>query len=93
MAVAHVGSTRTLRAGSRHSPWVDGVGVAGVVWTRGTTTLGSAAAAWAGSSARSGLRLAVLLVVAIGDSASASISGSTSLCLWSSTSSLLPAAA
>ena len=46
--------------------------MAGVVWTHGTTTLGEAATAWAGSSARSGLRLAVLLVVAIGDSASAS---------------------
>jgi len=70
-AVAHIGSTRTSGAG-RRSPWVDGEGVAGVMEACGTTTLGSAAAAWAGSSARSGLRLAVLLVVAIGDSASAS---------------------
>ena len=46
-AVAHVGSTRTSGAGQR-SPWVDGEGVAGAVWTRGTTTHGSAAAAWLG---------------------------------------------
>ena len=32
----------------RRSPWVDGVGVAGVVEACGTTTHGSAAAAWLG---------------------------------------------
>ena len=44
---AHVDSTRASGAG-RRSPWVDGEGVAGAVWTRGTTTHGSAAAAWLG---------------------------------------------
>ena len=43
MAVAHAGSTRALGAGRRRSPWVDGVGVAGVTKTRcGTVVLGLA---------------------------------------------------
>ena len=40
MAVAHVGSTRTLRAGRRRSPWVDGVDVAGVMEACGSTRRG-----------------------------------------------------
>jgi len=35
VAVAHAGSTRALGAGRRRSPWVDGVGVAGVTKARG----------------------------------------------------------
>ena len=39
VSVAHAGSTRALGAGRRRSPWVDGVGVAGVMWTRGSGRL------------------------------------------------------
>ena len=52
--------------------WVDGEGVAGAVWTGGTTTHGLGGGSLAWSSAWSELRLAVLLVVAVGDLASAS---------------------
>ena len=55
--------------------WVDGEGVAGAVWTGGTTTDGLGGGSFAWSSARSELRLTALLVVAVGDLASASISG------------------
>ena len=47
-SVCSCGSAITSYTSSVADSWVNGEGVAGAVWTRGTTTHGSAAAAWLG---------------------------------------------